>query len=383
MISLNTTGPSFDSIEEYLKTNPKDASAWNLKAVLLANKGNYGEALRCLNQAIRLNPDLAEAHANRGRVLLQLGPDRASDALRSFETALELKPENLEFLSDMANAFRILGRKDEELKYLRDLTQHIPDKPLIWVRIGDIEVHRGNLKSAVKAFDRALDLQPDFKLALMHRAIALSMLEQWKDAIKSAEAATKIDSEDKEVWRTLGEVSLGAEKFKSAAKALKKAAEIDPEDAEVYIGLGMIAYRTGDLKDAVRYLKKALVRDKKNRMALRNLGFVAMDLEDWEEARDAWERLTAIVKKKPEIYDAKAITLARLNDFCAAAESWETARKLYKKANDTPNAERVTDLGRAARINCSKMKKLLREQKEKEKQQRRHGSRPTTRRKRS
>ena len=92
-----------------------------------------------------------------------------------------------------------------------------------------------------------------------------------------------------------------------------------------------------------------------------------MELEEWSEAVNAWERFTSLVRNDPDSFDALATAYARLDDFCGATEAWEKARKLYKKKGDTKESARVTNLGRAARVNCSRQKKAARAQKEHDK----------------
>ncbi|MFW9863446.1 MAG: tetratricopeptide repeat protein [Candidatus Thorarchaeota archaeon] len=355
------------AVKKHLEENPDDASAWNVRGVLLANKNEFGEALRCLNRAIRLDPNLSEAHINRGRVLMALGPDKASSALESFDKALRLSPDNWDALIDKAKALRALGRTKEELACYEKVSETVTDVPAIWIRMGDIKLEQGHFNDAVINYDQALMLDPEKVTALVHRAIGLSMMEKGKEAVKSAEKATKLAPDDIETWRVLADVNIRYGKQRAAMKALKKASEIDPSDASVENTMGMVEFKAGRLKDAAAHFRRALVRDKKHTTALRNLGFVQMDLEEWSEASKTWDRLTAIVQDDPQVFDAKATTYARLEDFCSASEAWERARKLYKKRSDDREANRVAELKRAARINCSRQKKAARAEREREK----------------
>ncbi len=371
------------AVKKHLEENPDDASAWNIQGVLLASKNKFGEALRCLNQAIRLDPDLAEAYTNRGRVLMALGHEKAGSALESFDKALRLSPDNLEALVDKAKALHALGRTDEELACYEIVSKTITDVPAIWIRMGDIQLELGNFSAAVINYDRALELDPKKVMALVHRAIGFSMMEQWKEAVKSAEKATKLAPDDIEVWRVLADVNLRFGKHRSAMKALKKASEVDPSDASVENTMGMVEFKSGRLKDAAAHFRRALVRDKKHTSALRNLGFVLMDLEEWAEARKVWDKLTASVKDNPQVFDAKATTSARLDDFCSASEAWEHARKLYKKRGENKEAARIAELGRAARINCSRQKKAAKAERDREKATKSFSDRFEERRKKS
>ncbi len=373
---LSPTEDRLSTLEQHLREHPKDARAWNAKAVLLAESGDYGEALRCLDQAVRLDPSLVEAHVNRGRILLALGPDRAAHALDEFTTALRLSPDNTDILVDRAAALKVLGRTDEELECLQELVRRRGDSPMLWLRIGEIHTGRGRLADAVSSFDKALGLDPGLVPAMLHKAIVLTLMERWRDAVKTAEAATKAAPDSKQVWLTLGEVNRRAERYRAAMKALRRAAEIDPEDATIEVTMGRVEHGAGNLEEAVVHFKRALVRNKKNVTALRYLGATYMELQDWAEAAAIWERLSSITRKDPDVFDALGHALARLSDFCGAAEAWERARKLYRQRGDEEDAARVMGLGRAARINCSRQEKAARERKREERLMRRHRRTP-------
>ncbi|MFW9788288.1 MAG: tetratricopeptide repeat protein [Candidatus Thorarchaeota archaeon] len=372
---------SIREVDKHLESHPNDASAWNAKGVFHAQKREFGEALRSLDMALQLDPNLTPAHTNRGRVLLALGPEKALEALRSFDSALELTPDDVQILHDKASALHAIGRTDEELSCIRRISELAPNEWGVKVRIGDIELELGHFESAIVSYDAALKLKEDLVPAYVRRAIALGMLERWKEALKSAETATKIEPDNAEAWLIRGDVNLRAGKHNAAMKALKKASELDPEDAAVENTMGMVAYKDGKLKDAVRHLRRAIIRKKQYPTALRNLGLVLMELENWTEAAKAFDSYTSYVRDDPDMFDAKATAYARLDDFCSASEAWESARKLYKNVGNDAEADRVTALGRAARINCKRQKKAIKEQREQDKLSRRFADRHEFRRK--
>jgi tetratricopeptide (TPR) repeat protein len=377
---MDPVDASLQEVDKHLDANPDDASAWNAKGVFHAQKHEFGEALRSLDRALQIDPDLSKAHANRGRVLLALGPDKANEALHSFNNALRLAPDDAQILYDKSTALHAIGRIEEELLCIRRISELAPKEWGVWMRIGDIELELGHFEPAVKSYDSALELKEDLVPAYIHRAIALGLLQRWKEAIKSAETASKIAPDNSEAWLIRGDVNLRAGRHNAAMKALEKASELDPENAAVENTMGMVAYKDGKLKDAVKHLRRALIRKKEYPAALRNLGLILMELEDWTEATRTFESYTAHVKNDPDMYDAKATAYARLDDFCSAFDAWELARKLYKKAGNTAEADRVTALGRAARINCHRQKKAAKEQREVEKQQKRFSGRHDSRR---
>lgn len=369
------------AVDTHLKAHPDDATAWNTKGVIHAQKQEWGEALRSLDQALRLDPDLPHAHSNRGRVLLSIGPEKASEALKSFNRALQLLPDNLETLRDKVVSLRVLGHTEEELDCYRKISEISKGEWAVWLRMGDLQLELGDFKSADSNYKTALALKDDLVPAFIRRAIALAMLEQYADALKSAETATKLEPENAEAWLILGDVNLRAGKYRSAIKSLKRASELDPTNASVENTMGMVAYKDGKLDEAVTHLRRALIRQRRYPSAMRNLAFILMEQEKWSDASRIFAGLTALVKDDPDIFDANATALARLDDYCAAEVAWEKARKLYKAKDDDREAERVTALGRAARINCGKLKKAAKAQREEEKLTRRLSDRHEFRRK--
>ncbi|MBD3406258.1 MAG: tetratricopeptide repeat protein [Candidatus Lokiarchaeota archaeon] len=344
-------------VEEHLKEHPNDANAWNMKAVLLAGEEDFGAALRCLETAIRIDSELAAAYTNRGRILMALGPENVQKALESFDKALKLEPANIDALRDKSLALRMLNKPKEELDCLYKITKIVTDDWKLWLRIGDLHLEISEYDKALEYYEKALELESDLPAALLHRAIAFSMLGKWKSAIKSARKATKLAPEDIESWRVLGDVCFRAERYNSAMKALKEAIKLDPRNPSIRNTMGMIAFKDGRLKDAAKHFEHALRVDSEHKDSLRNLGLIYMELEMWEKAAEAWSRFTSLERGFPEPFDALGYCYARLDDFCSAQEAWDRARKLFSKRGEKDDAERTQKLGRAARINCSRQKK--------------------------
>lgn len=372
---MENSDESLASVDAHLRENPRDASAWNVKGVLHAQRKEFGEALRCFDQALQIDSEHAPAHSNRGRVLLTLGPEKAGEALKSFDRALKLKPDEIETLRDKSLALRALRRPKDELEIYKKMSELAKDEWGIWLRLGDLQLEIGDVKGAISSYADSLKIKDDLVPAYIRRAIALAFDEQFNEAIKSAETATKLEPENPEAWLIRGDVNLRAGKHNAAMKALKKASELDPTDASVENTMGMVSYKEGRLDDAVKHLRRAIIRRKNYPTAMRNLGLLLMEQENWDEARKVMTDLTSLVKNDPDAFDALATIFARLDDFCSAEEAWEKARKLYKKIGDLKEAERVSALGRAARINCNRMRKAVKAAREQEKLTRTFASR--------
>jgi Flp pilus assembly protein TadD len=73
--------------QEAVRVNPNDAEAHFRLGTLLARQGRNQEAVTQLNEAIRINPRLGEAYFNLGMIYHRLGKkDLAIKTLRTLES---------------------------------------------------------------------------------------------------------------------------------------------------------------------------------------------------------------------------------------------------------------------------------------------------------
>lgn len=76
-------------------------------------------------------------------------------------------------------------------------------------------------------------------------------------SLSAFENAAKLDPDNPEVYRRLGEAYLAAEEYEKACTTFRKVLELDPECAEVSEALGEAYYHCEDYKSAEKYLAKA------------------------------------------------------------------------------------------------------------------------------
>ena len=86
----------------------------------------FAAAQSKFEQAIRDNPNFAEAHNNLGFTLRQQGPQNYSKALEHYNTAIQLKPSMAETYEYRGVLFAKMGRKADAEKDLVTLKKLNP-----------------------------------------------------------------------------------------------------------------------------------------------------------------------------------------------------------------------------------------------------------------
>jgi len=136
------------------------ARKWQAVQGLIPREEGYRVAREADERALALNPNLAEAHAQMGRIKQQIDFDwTGADA--SCRRAVELDPGNPEFAYLAAASSAILGQLDEALQLARRAVDLDPLNAHGWAGLGETEFRAGRLDEAEADLKKAYELRPD------------------------------------------------------------------------------------------------------------------------------------------------------------------------------------------------------------------------------
>ena len=136
------------------------ARNWQVNMGLIPAEEGHRLAREAVERALALNPNLAEAYAQMGRIKQQVDFDWAG-ADASFQRAVALDPGNPEVLRTVAFSATMLGRFDEALPLDRRAADLDPLNADSWETLAETEFFMGQLDQAAAECKKALELNPD------------------------------------------------------------------------------------------------------------------------------------------------------------------------------------------------------------------------------
>jgi TolB-like protein/DNA-binding winged helix-turn-helix (wHTH) protein/Tfp pilus assembly protein PilF len=136
------------------------ARNWQANEGLIPMEEGRRLAREAVERALSLNPNLAGAHAQMGRLKITVDYDWAG-ANASYQRAVELEPGNPEGVGLAAESAAELGRFDEAVKLSRRAVDLDPLNADSWDSLGNIEFYAGQLDQAAADTKKALELNPD------------------------------------------------------------------------------------------------------------------------------------------------------------------------------------------------------------------------------
>jgi TolB-like protein/DNA-binding winged helix-turn-helix (wHTH) protein len=157
-----------------------------VNAGLIPAEESHRLAREAVEQALALNPNLAEAHAQMGRVKQQVDFDWAG-ADASFRRAFALEPGNPDVVALAGFSAAMLGRFDEALPLDRRAVDLDPLNAHSWEQLGETEFFVGRLDEASADFKKAFELNPTVVAAHMFLSQIYVMQGRPHDALPEIE----------------------------------------------------------------------------------------------------------------------------------------------------------------------------------------------------
>jgi TolB-like protein/DNA-binding winged helix-turn-helix (wHTH) protein/Flp pilus assembly protein TadD len=157
-----------------------------VNAGLVPADENHRLAREAVEQALALNPNLAEAHAQMGRVKQQVDFDWAG-ADDSFRRAFALEPGNPDVVALAGFSAAMLGRFEQALPLDRRAVDLDPLNAHSWEQLGETEFFVGRLDEASADFKKASELNPTVVAAHMFLSQIYVMQGRPHDALPEIE----------------------------------------------------------------------------------------------------------------------------------------------------------------------------------------------------
>jgi len=185
------------SLEISLKINPKNYNGLVYMAMANASEHNFKEALKYAKIAVELNPDKSYGFGVLGDAYLELGQTR--NAEKAYEKMIELKP-GLDSYSRLSNLRDKKGDiqgavKAMEKAYEAGLKDSRTSKEnLSWtqVMIGAKYLDQAQYDKAEEYFSTAVEIKPDYYLALEHLAEVKAIKGNFEEAISLYEKTLEL-----------------------------------------------------------------------------------------------------------------------------------------------------------------------------------------------
>ena len=287
--------------QDALKLNPASARAYYLTAVIKLQQGEQDEAKKNMLQSIKLDPSLAAAHLDLGRLYFQakqwrsaetefhaaqklgdatgnaeyglglalVADSRTAEAIPHFTAAVQLIPKDSEgFFSRlftlMAAEFEV-KQVTSARRHLAELEKLAPRNPALYYQLGSLFKQQHLLDDADAMLDRSAGLLADGESSpMLPHSLSDIRLEIAHLRFDRHDYLGAVQSLDKFDWAAAepqakafareveGESLLAAGKAQQAQDRLRQAVALDPSNPELFFRCAWALLMAGDLAEAAK-----------------------------------------------------------------------------------------------------------------------------------
>jgi predicted O-linked N-acetylglucosamine transferase (SPINDLY family) len=172
------------SFDRALAFNPRHLQATFGKGLVGINLRHFDTALAAFNAALAMKPDGAAILAQRGRLHLQMGQFDKAEA--DFDAALAMEPSLEAALCGRAHVCVLTGNIARAMSDCRKVLEQNPSSEVAHGWLGACFAKQGETDAAIRHFDRALEIKPDYEDAITKKIFALDFLPEADFAMHQA-----------------------------------------------------------------------------------------------------------------------------------------------------------------------------------------------------
>ena len=343
-----------------LRALPDYSPALVMRARLVAARGDLDGALSTIEQVIKRDAKVPEAHQLKGEILVfgkkdakggeaalrqALAIDKTYLPAHATLISLALENRDLAAAKAQAAALRAVQPKNPQTAYLEariafqegdfKKTQELVNALMrvasedtnVLQLAGSVEAQIGSMVIAERIFSKSLQLDPTSALSRQNLAIAYLRLGQSAKALETLRPLIGETSTDTKSLTLAGEAALRMEDARAAEAYFIRASKISPDDTQVRTKLALTHLNRGDINRGFAELQ-TLSENSKDTTADMALVSARVKRREWDAALAGLEVMTKKAPKSAVIPELRGRIHVARGDMPAARKAFEDALAL-------------------------------------------------------
>jgi tetratricopeptide (TPR) repeat protein len=179
--------PASELALKALEVDERCGIGWRVLAIAREKAGDHTTALKCYEKALELCPEEVELANDLGRLAYTMGMKEEAETLfRHYHAAL---PDSVDGVNNLACCQRDRLMFGDAIETLRPAIERHPESAMLWNTLGSVMVELGEMEQALIFFNEALSLAPDFHKARYNRGSTFLALGDLDRALEDVEAS--------------------------------------------------------------------------------------------------------------------------------------------------------------------------------------------------
>jgi len=154
------------------------------KVLNLFNSGDFNNTIRKAKILSKNNPKNSFLKNLIGSAFLQI--NNTSEAIKNFNSSIDLSPTNIAARNNLANAYKVRGEYKLAEKCYKKILEYAPNYILALVGYGSLKITLNETYDAIQLLKKAISIKPDYYAAHFNLATAYQTIGEYTDALNHA-----------------------------------------------------------------------------------------------------------------------------------------------------------------------------------------------------
>jgi tetratricopeptide (TPR) repeat protein len=252
--------------------------------------GRYLDAQTCCQQALAIDSNHADTLHLMG--LLSLQAQQYDLAVEWLARAIRQDTQP-KFLLTLGTTLWQSGRREEALKVFEKAVQLRPENADLWKKLGDMLVEAGRPADALLSFQQALKLDPHRWDVLQNCAIILHRLGRLEESLSCFNLCDALQPNHVPTLSIRAMCLYGLKRLAEALTDTRRAQALDPTNPELCNNIGILLRSHGRDEEALEWFERALALRPNFSDALHNKAVALTQIRRFHEAFAIYDGLKA------------------------------------------------------------------------------------------
>lgn len=261
----NQSDAAMAIFQEILSQLPEQPDALHGIGLLFAQRKDFQQAVKYLQQAIRQAPHIAEFHNNLANAFKAIG--KTDEAMMHYREALRLKASYPQAHNNLGALLYKIGKYNEAATHFQKSLRIDPHSVDTHYNLANCYIQLDKLLDAVAHFQEVLKLRPDHLGALHNLGITLCVLKQFQEALPLLQKVIKREPNNIDALFHLGVIYSAAADPNAAKMCYEQVLSLDPNHGNSHHNLATVYLHLQQSDKALKHYQEALRIEPNNNTA--------------------------------------------------------------------------------------------------------------------
>ena len=249
--------------------------------------------------------------------------------------AYKLNIDNLSATEWFERGYKLLkGNNTDAVKAFSKAIELDPQYAEAYFGRGAAYEFLGNYKQAVQNFTKTIELNPQAHVAFA-RGLAYYKLHNYQQAIQDYNKAIELDPRDAMAYSERGRAHFSLHNYQQVIQDSNKAIELDPQYADAYVNRGNAYGILGNKQQEIQDYNKAIELGPRNATAYRLRGSVYIGLHNYQQAIQDSNKAIELDPQHSMGYFVRGLAYGLLGNYQQYIDNFKIAARLgNEKAQD-------------------------------------------------